>query len=826
MTAERIVPAQSGGQEKVERASSPRSEHSGARRAGSPRRSELACPLGSSTIRRSAAAASHRHPLHVTLNSQRLRPPGLQQDRWAVWPLREQALGAWAAVAFVFVWVELLWLLGGVGGSDAALFTVWELVFVGMPGWVCYGVLRPGAPSLERLAFGWALGYALEIGAFAVTASAGVRGLLFVYPVPFAAVGLWRLARAERQPRPRVGADRRWSWAAAAIAAAATGMVAAALFPTNPLPGSVHRVTYFLDNVFQISLAADALHHWPITDPTVSGEPFPYHTFAHMLMASATQITGIGLPTVVLRLLPMAMVALLAVQLAYAGARLAGNRMVGLVAAVLVLFTGELDLDPNRGPISSPFLGTFFVHLWYSPTFLLGLLFFVPLVVVLSELLTDDESSGELRTWLLFGILFAAGCGAKAAIPPVVIGGLALFLVVQRRFDRRTVTALLLSSVIFAGFLATMYRGGNAGMRFAADAAAYGSGSQRVIDWLKPLVPVDVAKAAGVGVGVVGLFGASLFGLIWFAGRGTIPRSYRLLLCLFAVALVPYFFIAEPGVSQLFFMEYGFVAAAIVSATGVYWLWRGDTQTDRTHRSLELGFGAAWMLVLLLGVGLATALKFSGRHTTLVWAGVLVSTVLFFAAAALRTRAGQRRTWVRLLLITLLGAAALDAPLDVFPHLIHESRRGTLYVHGGTGLTTDLYRGLRWIRANTSSRDVLAVSNYSVDSQNPEFDDVYYSAFAERRTFLEGWAYTMKTLKRGGFSPRLKRSNSPFPRRLRLNDAVFQRGDRKALETIVRDYGVRYLVVDRVHGGDPARVASLGRRVFSNPAVAVFAVGT
>jgi hypothetical protein len=383
---------------------------------------------------------------------------------------------------------------------------------------------------------------------------------------------------------------------------------------------------------------------------------------------------------------------------------------------------------------------------------------------------------------------------------------------------------LLLSSAIFVGFLATMYRGGNAGMRFRASAAAYGSASQRVIAWLEPLVPIDLAKATGVGVGVVGLFGASLFGLVWFAGRRTTPRSYGLLLCVFAVALVPYFFVAEPGVSQLFFMEYGYVVAAIVSATGVYWLWRGGSHTDRTHRSLELGFGVAWPLVLLLGVGLLTVLNFSGRHTTLVWAGFLVATVLFFAAAALRAQGGHRRTWVRLLLITVLGVSALDAPLDVFPHLIHESRKGTLYVHGGTGLTTDLYHGLRWIRANTSSRAVLAVSNYSVDGDNPEFDDVYYSAFAERRTFLEGWAYTMKTLKRGpGY--RLQRSNCPFPRRLRLNDAVFQRGDRKALRTIVRDYGVRYLVVDRVHGGEPARVASLGRRVFSNPAVAVFAVG-
>jgi hypothetical protein len=53
----------------------------------------------------------------------------------------------------------------------------------------------------------------------------------------------------------------------------------------------------------------------------------------------------------------------------------------------------------------------------------------------------------------------------------------------------------------------------------------------------------------------------------------------------------------------------------------------------------------------------------------------------------------------------------------------------------------------------------------------------------------------------------------------------FQAWRSRGLRTLVRDYGVRYLVVDRVHGGEPARVARLGQRVFSNPAVAIFAVG-
>jgi hypothetical protein len=49
-------------------------------------------------------------------------------------------------------------------------------------------------------------------------------------------------------------------------------------------------------------------------------------------------------------------------------------------------------------------------------------------------------------------------------------------------------------------------------------------------------------------------------------------------------------------------------------------------------------------------------------------------------------------------------------------------------------------------------------------------------------------------------------------------------GKRDALSTVVRDHGVRYLVVDQLHGGDPARVSGLGQRVFSNEAVSLFAV--
>ncbi len=118
----------------------------------------------------------------------------------------------------------------------------------------------------------------------------------------------------------------------------------------------------------------------------------------------------------------------------------------------------------------------------------------------------------------MFAIFFAGAAGAKAAVPPVVIAGLALFLLTRRRVDRVSAAALLLSITIFIGFLATMYRGGNAGMRLDLSAGALGHASQLVVHAF-PWLPHPLPVAAGIGVGFLGLFGAPLSGLVWFAGR-------------------------------------------------------------------------------------------------------------------------------------------------------------------------------------------------------------------------------------------------------------------------------------------------------------------
>ena len=359
-----------------------------------------------------------------------------------------------------------LWLLSGVRLADIVLFLGYEVLFVVGPGWLVYGALRPRSTALERLACGWALGYALEIGAFGLTAALDARALFVGYPAFAGILAFWIRARAAR-PRPRARElDARWSWAVAGIVVGALVLVAAAVFPAHPLPGTVPSVAYYIDLLFQLSIAAEALHHWPITDPIVSGEPLPYHTFVHMHMAAVAQVTGIELPVVVFRLVLLPMVGVFVLQAAFAGARIGRRPWIGPVAGAVLLLVSEIDLDPRSEPGTIPFLGVFFIGLWLSPTFLLGLVFFVPAAVLLVELVTERERRATWQDWILLALFTAGAAGAKAAVPPVLVGGLALFMLVQRQFDRRSVGALTLSGAIFAVFLVTMYRGGDAGMRF------------------------------------------------------------------------------------------------------------------------------------------------------------------------------------------------------------------------------------------------------------------------------------------------------------------------------------------------------------------------
>ena len=103
--------------------------------------------------------------------------------------------------------------------------------------------------------------------------------------------------------------------------------------------------------------------------------------------------------------------------------------------------------------------------------------------------------------------------------------------------------------------------------------------------------------------------------------------------------------------------------------------------------------------------------------------------------------------------------------------------------------------------------------------------DVDYPAFTEHRTFREGWVYTARANEIGqrlvGLGYR-----DPFPKRTALERAVFIRGDRQALEEMIRKYGVTDIVVSKKDGAVNPRVYRYGSLIYSNPALDVIEVSS
>ena len=195
-----------------------------------------------------------------------------------------------APAAIVLGAAVAAWLLTGVGLGDVLLFLAHELAFVLVPGCLTYLALssrRPGALKLG--AIGYALGSVLEILAFALTAALHARGALWAYP-PVVIVAALLVAR-RREVR---GAERDapaggpMSSALAALCLAALGYIVVAYFLFNPLPGRAGSVVYVSDLVFHLGVAAEALHHWPISDPKVAGVALPVRGL-HLLQAGRGQ---------------------------------------------------------------------------------------------------------------------------------------------------------------------------------------------------------------------------------------------------------------------------------------------------------------------------------------------------------------------------------------------------------------------------------------------------------------------------------------------------------------------------------------------------------
>lgn len=615
------------------------------------------------------------------------------------------------------LWIAALWLAGGVRLDEIARYVPYELGFVFLPGWLVYRalVVSPGG-RLREIVFGWSLGYLLEVVGLLVTAAAGLRAAFYVYPllvgIPAALVARRRALAAKEAPRVRSAPPLGPVWVGALLCILLLLYAGAVGFTQTPLPRDTASVTYQEDTVFTISLAAEALHHWPLTMPSVAGEPLRYHAFAFMHMAAISQVTGIDLSVVVMRLYEIPLLLLFALQLILAGRRIGRSWSAGLAALFVVMFLGELDASTATGVGRFLFRDLFFYWLLASHTFLLGLVFFLPAVLILCDLLGDGAASRRSRraAWVLFAA-FLLGCvGSKSYSLAVVGGALVLFLLwrflADREVHRPAMFALGVSAAVYvaANLLVFGWNAAGAVIRPFRNLESM-KGVQDLDEyfgyvWGTPSVPPGL----GVAFGVFGLLGVPILGiaLLLKHERRALSQAEMLCLCLFVAVLPTLFISSQPGFGQMFLVFFGVVPGTILAAGG-YVLWFQHARPSL--RSAVLVLAAVATAVVALDLLLEASPRVGLQITLFV---VAVAAVLGGA-----TRLFSRRLVLPVsLFVGILGLLLVATPLV---RLLSSSSDESRFPIGTAAAVTALVLGIAGLAAGTlyairgrSSRGVFA----------------------------------------------------------------------------------------------------------------------
>jgi hypothetical protein len=738
-----------------------------------------------------------------------------------------------------------LWLGFGVSGSEIARYLAYEIALVLLPGILAYRAISP-APggALRQIAIGWPLGYAIEIAAFALTAALDLRGLFPLLPLAVAAAAgfyIWRTGPSSTEEQPSGDQGTRGPlpttgvWVVAGVAIAALIYLSLGFFVSSPLPGDVGSVSYDVDTPFDITVVAEAKHHWPIENPTVAGLPLPYHVYAFIDMAAVSQVTGIEPSTLVLRLFPAPLIVLITLQLVALGREVGRSVWIGPLAAVLVLLTGELDLDPDR-----PFLmgNPFFDNLFHSPTFLFAIPLFLAITLLLLGALPRRNGMGP-RTAALLLVLLLACAGAKASVLPVVSGGLVVWIAWAWLGKRAPIHAAVIAlGTLVLAFILTyllLYQGGGAG---GFSLALFGFTDFTVFNELiEPAARSPLGDVALTGLtGPISLAAGVLpaLGIIWVIRvRGLrLEPGEAWLLALFLTSLGAFVLLSHERAGEFYFLHYGYIAGCVLSAKGILLFterfWAHWERSEVALGGLVAGALAGGAVAAAIIHVPASDTACAGRLALgFAVAALTIVALALWASRASRGRVAGAGTGIALLLTISLGL--LNTPLDTVPPIAEKLDANlTLYpeddVTFDRGLTRDLYDGLRWVRDHSDDDEVIAVNNHFKDAAGTSSRYWYYTAFTERRAFLESWIITTDA-QEIGYDRVSSGEEVPFPERRRLNAAVFEMGSPSALAELRAGYGVDLLLVDKVHGSASPKLRELARPVFENDALTVYRVG-
>lgn len=739
-----------------------------------------------------------------------------------------RALWRWLPLTAGAGYVAVLLVAADTAPLDLLRYAGYLLFALILPGTLVYRAVRGQPHTLaEDVAMGAAVGLVLELPAWAAFAAFGAAGWLWLWPavvvVAFAVVpGLrrhWRVRYATLAP---IG----WSWSVAGTVAFFTTYLSATFLERNPILPTSERTLQYLDLAYQLSLAGEAKHHFPIHLPQVAAERLDYHWFGYVHMAATSLIGGIDLPVVALRLTIPALCTAAIVLTAVLGWRVSGRPYVGALAAVLFFGLGETNFTH---PVTMPFGTQATFVIWHGMSMIYGWVLVIALIAVLVDTIDRrlDRPVPPIAAagaWVLTALLMLASTGAKASSVPVVAGALALtaavLLVARRRVPWPVVAAGVLAGAAQLAATAVLFR-------FHAYGIEIGWLDSFAAYWMAP-VDRPWWRRWLVVAGVVGAFlvnmqlrAAGVLPLLWLR-RGRLDPAQLFLLAGAVAGVAFYLVLRQPGGGNEYFIRTGFAFAVIISAWGYALVF--ERARLRARERAWLGWFAAGLAVLLVMIQIryavpptAGTIPFDMLRPLLGWtAGLLVAGLVGAACwrplrrvvPGLRGRGGL----VALTAVLVVGAPGLI--MDMYKSV--RSPNGGAYVN--VPMPRSRVEAARWTREHSAPRDVIATNVHCLQVVLGWCDarSFWLSAYAERRVLVEGWGFAPRVAAQGSFTPFWDQDL------LRRNDAAFTAPTAAGLRELRDWHGVRWLVVDRAVGRESPELPRLARLRFDNGRMAVY----
>lgn len=738
-----------------------------------------------------------------------------------------------------------------------AFYAVWGVV---LPGTLVFRSLRRRPFTLvEDLALGAVTGLVLELVAWAVFMALGIGSVALLWPlavvIPFAAIpGLRRHWRVSGYTKVPVS----WSWAVSGTVALTTGYLYKTYLARNPILPTGDGTRQFLDIPYQMSLAGNAKHNFPLTLPQVSGEPLEYHWFSFVHEAMTSMVGHIDLPVVQLRLMLPALCALTMVVTAVVAWRLSGRAWAGPVAALLIFAIGEFNGTPAWTPFGSP-QTTLMVWASISMTYSQPLL--LALIAVAGEGLrrraADDPipAFGSRAVYVLVAMFALASCAAKATSIPVALAGLALAGLVVLIQTRRIPWAIVIMGALVGATqffsLAVIFRFKSYGLEVAPF-----SNLER--SWADP----DNVRSSTTTLVVASLVVYAFLLNTQLRMAGAIPLMWRSRMKLDAVQWFllggtvagPAVYLLLNGWNSSYFTHAGLAFGVLLSAWGyaeafdraklskggkwalgtgsvafvlfLSWavVFHGVAWQQRVNQAItDLGPGRGSFLKAFVfpgpgagpGTGTASGLTAMIAAGLLACAAAAVGAVVWWLVSkrvsALRGRGG---------IIVLTGALLLGTPT-----LVNDLRTPGYdpTVWGSLPLPAGKVNAARWVRSHSAPADVIATNEHcwspndwaTPQADCPNRQAFVLSGYSERSVLVEGWA----------FAPRVMGSGSGEfwdQELLAKNDAAFTNPTPGLLAELRDEHGVRYLFVNRRIAPESPRLGELAGKVFDNGRIGIY----